>query len=264
MVGEFFIRFNLHNSVCNYPASFEVLKPLVDLDDEQLRAYLDKIDKTHAQRAERIEKELADKLNALVGKKVLFIGDSITSDNLGYRRTVTKVAKLNALDGAVSGGTSSTVLHSAKMQLQSFKPDMVSVMIGTNDSVSVDRENLHQVSMEEYERNVRAIAEWSLKSGAKVLLFEIPPIHEQRFAASFASQYKLQSNDTIKRYNRVLKNIANEYKIPLTSNSWIEDQSVDLMFEPDGIHFSIECHEIFSKKWLLSASKIINEKEQLR
>ena len=44
MVGEFFIRFNLHNSVCNYPACFDVLRPLVDISDAELQAFLDKIE----------------------------------------------------------------------------------------------------------------------------------------------------------------------------------------------------------------------------
>ena len=261
MVGRFFIRFNLHNSICNYPASFDVLRPLVDISDAELQACLDEIENTHAERTERLRESHASEINALRGKKVLFLGDSLTSDNLGYRRTVTKAAELNALDGAVSGGTSSTILHSAKIQLRSFKPDMVSIMIGANDSVSVDREELHQVGIAEYERNVRSMVDWSLKTGASVLLFEIPPIHEERVAKSFTSQYKLQSNDNIKKYNCVLKNIANEYKIPLFSDSWIEKEDTDSLFEPDGIHLSLRGHELFAQNWLTSAAKIKNTKE---
>ena len=261
MVGEFFIRFNLHNSVCNYPASFDVLRPLVDISDSELQAFLDKIEDIHTQRAEMLSQSHAKEITALCGKKVLFLGDSLTSDNFGYRRTVTKAAKLEALDGAVSGGTSSTILHSSKMQLNSFKPDIVSIMIGANDSVSVDREELHQVGIEEYSRNVRAMVEWSLNAGASVLLFEISPVHEERFTKSFTSQYKLQSNDNIKMYNCVLKNIANEYRIPLFSHTWIAKEDVNSLYEPDGIHLSLRGHELFAKNWLTSAAKIINTKE---
>lgn len=261
MVGEFFIRFNLHNSVCNYPASFDVLRPLVDISDAELQAFLDKIEDIHTQRAEMLSQSHAKEIKALHGKKVLFLGDSLTSDNFGYRRTVTKAAELKALDGAVSGGTSSTILHSSKMQLHSFKPDIVSIMIGANDSVSVDREELHQVGIEEYCRNVRAMVDWSLKAGASVLLFEISPVHEERFAKSFTSQYKLQSNDNIKRYNCVLKNIANEYCITLFSHTWIAKEDVNSVYEPDGIHLSLRGHELFAQNWLTSAAKIINTKE---
>lgn len=262
MVGEFFIRFNLHNSICNYPASFDVLKPLVDISDEELEACLDNIERVHAKRAEMLSQSHVKEINALLGKKVLFLGDSLTSDNFGYRRTVTKAAELEALDGSVSGGTSAAILHSSRMQLHSFKPNIVSLMIGANDSVSIDSEGMHQVGIEEYERNVRAMVGWALKANAKVLLLEITPVHEERFARSFTSQYKLQSNDNIKRYNCVLKNIANEYRIPLFSHSWIAKEDVNSIYEPDGIHLSLRGQELFARNWLTSAAKIINTKEQ--
>lgn len=266
MAGEFFIRFNLQNSICQYPTSFAILRPMVhDMSDAELQAFLDKIESVHAQRAEKLKNAYAEEIAVLRGKKVLFLGDSITSDNFGYRRTVTRAAELNALDGSVSGGTSSAVLHSAKMQLQAFKPDIVSVMIGTNDSVSIGREDLFQVSIKEYGRNVKAIVDWSINAGASVALFEIPPVHEERFKKSFAAQYKLQSNGNIARYNCVLKNIANEYGISLLSNAWIADKGddCDWLFEPDGIHLSLKAQELFAEKWLESVARIISAKESI-
>lgn len=263
MAGEFFVRFNLHNSVCCYPASFDILRPMVgDMSDAELRAFLDKIENVHAQRAAELKKAYEREINVIRGKKVLFLGDSLTSDNFGYRRTVTRAAELNALDGSVSGGTSSALLHSAKMQLQSFKPDIVSIMIGTNDSVCIESDNLPQVGTEEYGRNVKAIVEWSLNIGAHVLLFEIPPVHEERFSKSFTSQYKLQSNGNIATYNSVLKNIADECGIPLLSNAWIADGDKNSLFEPDGIHLSLEGQELFARNWITAVAKIINGKDK--
>ncbi len=257
MIGRFFIRFNLHNSVCNYPASFEVLRPMVDISDEELRACLDEIQSTHQSRAERLRASHGREINAIRGKRVLFLGDSLTSDNFGYRRTVTAAAELCALDGAVSGGTSSTILHPSKQQLASFKPDIVSLMIGTNDSVCIDSEDLPQVGIKEYERNVRAIVGWARESGARILLFDIPHIHKERFTRSFTPQHKLQSPENIQKYNTVLKGIAQDFSIPLFSNAWTAEGDVDKLFEPDGIHLSLSGHELFAEKWLESAAQII-------
>lgn len=261
MIGKFFIRFNLHNSICSFPTSFRILKPMVDISDSELEAYLEEIESTHISRAENLKSSHSKEAELLRSRKVLFIGDSITSDNLGYRLTVTVAAELNALDGSVSGGTTATVIHSSKTQISSFKPDLISIMMGSNDSVGVGDEGIRQVSIEEYERNLRAILKWSVESGAAILLFEIPPVHESRFKASFTSQYKCQSNDNIKKYNCILKNIANEYGIPLIPHSWLKDEAVDQLFESDGIHLSPQGQELFAKNWLTSAAKIINAKE---
>ncbi len=205
-----------------------------------------------------IQKSRADTLigdySALFGKRAVFIGDSITSDNLGYRDTVTLAAKLIATDGAVSGGTSSMVLYSAKAHIEKSRPDILSIMIGSNDSVCIDDFSLPQVSLDEYKRNVSAIVKWAKNSGAKVMLFEIPPVIEERFKKSFDSQSKLQSNKNINKYNAVLKEIAQKNCIPLLSNGWLCDKC-DL-YMPDGIHLSVEGQTLFAKRWLDAALQL--------
>lgn len=256
MSVKFFARFNLHNSICENPISVRHLRPFFDMTDDELEAMILEIKCIQNERVCRIKTEFLSECEALYGKRVVFFGDSITSDNLGYRDTVTLAAKLEATDGAVSGGTSSMILHSAKMHIEQKRPDIVSIMIGSNDSVCIESEKLPQVSLWEYERNVTNIVGWAIKSGASVLLFEIPPVIEERFKKSFDSKSKLQNNKNISLYNDVLKKIANSFGIPLICNNWLKDN--EDLYLPDGIHLSSNGQEQFSKKWLEAAITVLN------
>lgn len=248
MAVKFFARFNLHNSICQNPLSVRFMRPFFNMSDSEIEAMLCEIEEIQNARAKRLIKKYPLQTKALSGKRVLFLGDSITSDNLGYRGSVTRAARLAATDGSVSGGTSTLILHDAKMHIEKQRPDIVSLMIGSNDSVSIEWGELNQVSIGEYERNVREIVRWAKESGAEVLLFEIPPVVEERFEKNFSGQYKMQSNKNISEYNRVLKKIADDNEIQLRSNRWLSED--DGFYEPDGIHLSVLGQEMFAEKWL--------------
>jgi lysophospholipase L1-like esterase len=188
----------------------------------------------------------------LKNKSVLFIGDSITSDNIGYRVSVTRAADLTAYDASISGGISSMMLYDAKAIIEKHRPDIVSVMIGTNDSACVD--TAPTVSIDEYVRNVKSIIGWGKQNGAEILLFAVPPISETRFNIPL----KTQTNDNIGRYNEALQGVANDNDIRLISNEWV-NKSED-MLEPDGVHLSVEGQKIFSEKWIVAAAQIFNER----
>ena len=259
MEVDFFARFNLHHNVCSVPISEEMLQNFLQQQEADLRTMLSEVDAIQKQRAERLKQRYGSQLDGLRGKKVLFLGDSITSDNLGYRRAVTETAELVGVDGSVSGGTSSTLIQMVKRQIEKEKPDLISLMIGSNDSVSVEREDFHQVGISEYERNVSAILRWAKQQDAKILLFEIPPVVEERFAKNFSGQSKLQSNLNIERYNDVLKRLARQYEIEVVSNGWLSE-SKDF-FEPDGIHLSILGQKRFAENWLAVAIENIKKGE---
>ena len=257
MAGKGFVRFNLHNSLCCFPASFEILKPMVDLNEQELRDCLSEIENIQSKRVEKLQAEYAEEIEKLKGKTVLFLGDSLTNDNLGYRTSVSRAAELVSTNGAISGGTSSMLLPLAKHLIEK-KPEIVSLMIGANDSISFDREEFNQVSAEEFARNVGAMLGWAKQSGSKILLFEITPIVEDRFVRCFGGEGKLQSNAMIQRYNRVLKQIAELYGVSLHTHPRLsETKKIDLLYEEDGIHLKPNGQELLAERWLLTTSKLI-------
>ena len=259
MADRFFMRFNLQNSVAHYPATAEVFGALFSEEKEAAQEILADFEAIQSRRIAALTEKHGDALTYLHGKRVLFLGDSITSDNLGYRVSVTRAARLCAEDGAISGGTSATILYSTMRKLREKKPELVSLMIGCNDSMSVEREGLQQVSPEEYERNLRAMLGWVAESGAKLLLFEVSPIREDCFAHHSMDKGKRQSADNIARYNEILRNLAGEWGITVIPHAWIRtEEDKERYIERDGVHFTVEGQEAFSDYWLSQAISLYN------
>lgn len=254
MAGRFFMRFNLHSSVGHFPVTTDIFEHLLPYDRKELQEELDDFERIQNNRISVLKQKYPCEIEKIRNKRVLFIGDSITSDNLGYRISVTRTAELEVYDASISSGISPMMLHDARVLTEKHRPDIVSVMVGTNDSVSID--GIPIVSITEYERNIRNIIKWARQSEAEVLLFEIPPISEK----DFKEQCKTQTNENIQRYNAVLQQIAKDNGIELLSNAWIE--GYEDMLEPDGVHLSVTGQELFSENWLKAAAKLFNEKEK--
>ena len=126
-------------------------------------------------------------------------------------------------------------------------------MLGTNDAVSIGREEMHLVSPDEYLRNMREILTWAQKTGARILLFAIPPIREQHFCAHVAASGKLHSNRAIAAYNAGLKELAAELGIGLITHVGEVDEAC---FEEDGLHWSVQGQARFAAQWLEAAHKL--------
>ena len=252
---KFFIRFNLHNSICRDPLTPRHLRAHLELSDDLLLEQIRLIEDIQKERTERVKSSLSTDISRLLGKRVLFAGDSVTSDNLGYRGTVTRAASLDANDLSVSGGVSSMIIHDVIGAVKNSRPDILSLMIGSNDSVSISNDGFCQVSLYEYSRNVEKMVECAVENGVRVILFEIPPICEPRFEKNFSSQGKTQSNINIARYNAELKKTADRFGIELVPNGWLSDNENN--YEPDGIHLSLSAQEQFAARWLAAAARLV-------
>ncbi len=219
---------------------------------EEVKAELATYERIHTERILRLPASLD--LTPLRGKRVVFVGDSITSDNIGYRLTVTRAARLRATDTSLSGGKTNNILEDAKQAILAEKPDMVSIMIGANDSPIKGEPLKHGVALPQYAENLREIVRTAAEVGAKILLLEITPIHEANFAAHYEGKAKFQTNENIERYNVAVREIAAEFGATLLQNGWLgaaED------FEKDGIHLSDAAQERLARRWLETAVNLI-------
>ena len=252
MPHRFYARFNLQRCGTELPTDAALLAAACGADREAVQACLDQFEAALAPRTVALIDRYRTALEPLRGKRVLFLGDSVTSDNLGYRPLVTAAAGLDAIDGAVSGCTSANAVASWRRLIATHQPDVVSILLGCNDAVSIDVPHFHQVSPDEYRRNLEAVVGWAVYSGARVLLMELPPIHEARFAAAFGPQGKLHSNPAVALYNAILRDVAQCYSLGTVSARALLDKQ-DARFEPDGIHPSPAGHDLLADQWLQAA-----------
>ncbi|MBO5008462.1 MAG: hypothetical protein J6D26_06465 [Clostridia bacterium] len=257
MSKKFFIRFNLHKSASEYPINEEIFKPFVNEDINWIKDCLNDIEDVQNKRAEDLKAKFPKEISKIKGKKVAFLGDSITSDNLGYRMAVTKAAQLQAFDRSISGATSALMLHPAYL-VQKEKPDIVSIMIGVNDSKCLGDKTFAGVPLCAYERNLRAMVRWSTENGAKVILMGVTPIIEEQYDKSFNPRGTFGSNDMVREYNAVVKKIASDFEVKYLDNDWINEyDEVSELFEPDGAHLSVKGHDILAEKWIKAVAEIV-------
>lgn len=253
-----FLRYQLQNSLRHLPSSLSLFESVLDADVEVLQQHLSDFEKHRKENVLRLQQQNSEAICKLQGKRVLFLGDSLTADELGYRPLVCEAAGLLARNGAISGATSASLFNLCRQKILSKTspiPDILSIMLGTNDSVSIEREELHQVSLAEYARNMREILSWGQKIGTRVLLFAIPPILERQFCTHVAATGKLHSNRAIDAYNAELATIADGLGIPLITHLPPHDDPT--LFEADGLHWSIEGQARFAAQWLKAAANII-------
>lgn len=257
MKDIFFLRFNLQRSCASFGENQFDTKEILSMSDEQISGFLKKCEEEQFEVAMELKAEFNETLSVLYGKKILFIGDSITQDIRGYRGIITKAAQLEAESIAFSGATSTDMLRRAYDGINKSFPDIVSLMIGTNDVYFVDKERkVNLVSMDEYARNVKSILENASSIGAKLIVGTIPPMDEEKAQQHKSNVTKFNTNSNIRCYNAVLNDEikrAGAYCID-TYTSILNTPSY---FEPDGVHISPCGHKLLAKKWIEAILKVM-------
>ena len=242
-MDKFFIRFSLQRMQGGLGEAFPY-ECIMDATHEKITAFINECEHRQQEEADKLRSKTD--ISKIKGKKVLFVGDSITADRLGYRGIVTKAAGFNSFNAAISGAVSTDMFRFIKDNIQNFNPDIISVMIGTNDSLIIaDEKNL--VSKEEYEKNIEQILSISKKSGAKVLISTLPPTDEKRFN----SPNKANNNANIGDYCEIIRKIAKKHDVIL--NDFFEksqSEKLEKIIEDDGIHLTPYGQSFFAECWL--------------
>lgn len=261
MKDIFFLRFSLQRSCASFSENQFDSKEILEMSSEEIGEFIKECELEQQESACKISTLFGDELKKLYGKKILFIGDSITQDRRGYRGIITKAAGMETESIAFSGATSVDMLRKAYDGVKNFSPDIVSVMIGTNDVYFVDKErSLNLVSPKEYIRNVEGILKAAGEYNAKILVGLIPPMDEEKAKRHKSDVTKFNTNKNIGYYNWLL------YDEIKKSGAYCIDTYTPIVgnscyFEPDGVHISPQGHKIYAKLWIESILKMIEGDE---
>lgn len=251
----FFLRFSLQRMGGVLDDDWFDSCDKIKITKEEIESFILECHKKQQLTAEKLIKKYGEKMTVLEGKKVLFVGDSLTTDRLGYRGIITKAARLNSKNVSYSGATSVDMYRYLYGHIIDFEPEIISVMIGTNDAMGhcgKNRESI--VSKDEYRRNIRGILESSKQSGARVLITTIPQLDEEAFLQT--SDVRIMKNDdkNIAEYNKIVRKEAIAAGVELIDlESTLKEISKRGIYEPDGIHLSTEGQEILADLWLEKA-----------
>lgn len=113
-------------------------------------------------------------------KKICFIGDSITSERTSYmniiRTAFESQENVQFLDCAVSGWKTSDVIFEFEGRVCPFEPDIIHIMIGTNDARNAyPGTDSSTAGIEGYRRNITQIVRMAKSTGANVIMTTVPP-----------------------------------------------------------------------------------------
>lgn len=176
-------------------------------------------------------------------KTIAFIGDSITSDRESYYNIIktafSEYKAISLIDAAVSGDRSSNALVCLHERVIKHRPDIVSIMIGTNDiQKSIDSAGICATSTGEYERNLRHIIERLLAEKSSVIINTLPPM-DSSFDYSYGEGYRRYEPVNLLEYNAIIRKLSCEYRLVLNdlSEEYAKYSAEKLLLD-DGIHLS--------------------------
>lgn len=177
-------------------------------------------------------------------KTLVCFGDSITADETffdGMPRLTPRLQEVFpnwiVVNAGVPGDNTFDALNRIEEDVISYKPDFVTVFLGTNDAVSFS-----QVSLQAYKENLEKIV--NQVSSDKVLLISPAPVDEER-------QHN-RTNEVLGQYADVVEEVAKEtgsYFLNLYAEM-IQERNYKTFVENDerdGLHFGPEGYEYVAK-----------------
>lgn len=167
-------------------------------------------------------------------QKVCFIGDSITSERTSYMNIIREAYEnepnVEFLDCAISGWQTANVIFEFEGIVPDFKPDIIHIMVGTNDARNAyPGTDSSTASLMGYRRNMKQIIHMTKALGAKVIISTVPP----------TKQSAPLSNGTIPEwetvaFNKILRELCAEEQILLN------DMEAELTAELENIIVSFD------------------------
>ncbi len=147
--------------------------------------------------------------------KYASLGDSLTAGTgtFDYKETFPYLVSqklslkqnIELYNFARAGGTSKDVLDNQLPKVLSLKPDLVTLLIGTNDIHGL-------VSLSDFENNLDKIVYAIKNSGTKVYLLSIPYLGSDKI---IYPPYNTILDLETKKFNKIIDNLAEKYNVNL-------------------------------------------------
>lgn len=175
--------------------------------------------------------------------KVLLLGDSI---RMGYAPLVTKKLEGVAVvvhPGPEQGGDTANTLKLLDKWVGDHKPAVIHWNNGLHDLKRSKKTNTHQVPVEDYGKNLAAIAErLSQVAPGRVVFANTTPIIDDRHAARKADFDRLEAD--VQAYNAAANKVLLPLGVPIHDlHRIVTDGGADKLLGKDGTHYTPEGYE---------------------
>ncbi len=243
---RFQLKFNAHkmmpipvedDDIARIAAIFDCPRKLLDRINGEFRgnvlALSQKLGKTHARKIAAIRKR---------GRKVICIGDSITSDRESYQKILAaafrKDANVAFIDAAVSGDTTKDLRDRLYNTILCHQFDTATIFIGTNDARMFDNGSfLPLTGLSDYEMNLKYLIRCLSERTNAIYLITLPYADNRMLERSFGDRKFFYTRGHIDCMNALIRKIAAE------TGCGVIDCAVGLKerrnsLEADGLHLN--------------------------
>lgn len=215
---------------------------------------------------EPIERRFHETVNLLAGRlarelppkpagspvTLLALGDSLTSDRQSWvkilRRYWAADPNRQIIDSAVSGDTAASVLNRLHRTVLRHRFDRAVILLGTNDCRRMDEpDGLTNLSLEEFQRDLRYLTDRLMRHGAAVVLVTLPPVDNARLKRFFTETNSAYDADRLEATNDFLRALAAERGAQLADLAAAIKAAGEDVLEEDGIHLNAAGQYLLAK-----------------
>jgi len=185
---------------------------------------------------------------------IVLIGDSI---RMGYVPVVTELLKdkANVVAAEKNGGDTNRVLANLKEWAIAHKPAVVHFNSGLHDLKVSRKTKKPQVSIEDYEKNLREIVDRLQKATKARLIFATTTPIQDKLHAVRGGEFDRHEAD-VKRYNDVALKVMKEKGVEIDDlHAIVTEAGVAKIQRPDGTHYTPDGSQTLAKAVVKSVTK---------
>ncbi len=238
------IKFNMQKLILDVPEKDALwLSRIFNVKESEVRELLDDFENTVNRQAEEIRN--GREIPAVrKSRKIVFIGDSITSDRESYFNIIRKLyeneEKLVWIDASVSGDKSDDAKMKFYERAMQYCPDAAHILIGTNDMrENGDEDGESCLSLGDYRKNLEYIVKRLQKNGVHTILSTISPVHSEGVGKRFPHDNWVYQKSNIDAVNMIIEEVAEKFGARLNDMRHVYSRyrAEEILFQ-DGLHLN--------------------------
>ena len=144
----------------------------------------------------------------------------------------------------ISGGTTVDLLKRFELETKARQPEIIIISTGGNDAAFNKKSNSNNVSVEDFEKNVKKIINIAKRFTKSIVLLGLRDIDEKLTTPVSWDKQIFYKNQDMKKYGTVIKKVAKDENIfYIEQYGLLNSQELD-----DGIHPNAKGHVKIAKR----------------
>ena len=238
------IKFNMHKLILEVEEGDAArLAAIFGAPEAEVQKVIDEMRRTVLEQVQKLKGEM--EIPKPVGSKTIaFVGDSITSDRASYLNILRELYRNDSalvfVDAAVSGDKSDDAVMKFYFRTLNHRPDMVHILIGTNDlRHNNDTFGCSAVSLGDYRRNLTYMLQTLQEKQIPTVVSQIAPVLNERLCKRFPEDNWKYDYEEVEKANEIIRELAKLYgaKLNAMEEIYAAYRPEDLLLQ-DGLHLN--------------------------